>query len=95
MEQCKGFRVSSPDGYVGIVEEVLYGVEEIPAALVVSSGLFLKRLLLVGREEVLEIASKRRSLFLRGSWNSSAAEVFETAISTADGISAGSSIPGG
>jgi hypothetical protein len=65
LRHCHGFRVDSPRGRLGIVEDVLYGAEhDHPSALAVRGGLFGQRLELVPIETVdtVEPSSKRVAL---------------------------------
>ena len=65
--RCRGFRVQSPDGHVGFVEEVLYGSDpEEPAALAVRSGIFCQRVEIVALEAIVEIVASERRIVVRG-----------------------------
>jgi len=62
---CHGFRVRSPRGRRGIVENVLYGAEhDHPSALVVRGGLFGQRLELIPIETVDSVEPSRKLLTL-------------------------------
>lgn len=63
---CHGFKVVSPRGRLGIVEDVLYGAErERPSALAVRGGLFGTRVELVPVEEVVHVVPRSKLLALR------------------------------
>jgi hypothetical protein len=63
---CGGFRVHSPDGYIGFVEDVLFGCDaDRPVALAVRSGLFRPRVELVALEDIVEILPSERRLIVR------------------------------
>lgn len=65
LRHCHGFRVDSPRGRVGIVEDVLYGAERDRAsALAVRGGLFGQRVELIPIEEVDTIAPRRKRIVL-------------------------------
>lgn len=68
LRHCHGFRVDSPRGRVGIVEDVLYGAaHDRPSALALRGGLFGQRLELVPIEEVDTIDPRRKRVALRPS----------------------------
>jgi hypothetical protein len=63
---CHGFKVVTPKGRLGIVEDVLYGVDaDRPAALAVRGGLFGTRVEVVPVEEVAHIIPRSKLLSLR------------------------------
>jgi hypothetical protein len=65
LRHCHGFRVHSPRGRRGIVEDVLYGAEhDHPSALVVRGGLFGQRLELIPIETVDSVEPSRKLLTL-------------------------------
>lgn len=66
--RCEGFRVDSPHGRVGFVEELRYGssVEE-PDAIAVRAGLFGRLLLIVPTGEVDEIFPMEERMHVRRS----------------------------
>jgi hypothetical protein len=65
LRHCHGFRVESPGGRLGIVEDVLYGEDpERPKALAVRGGLFGQRVELVPVEKVEAIEPDRKRLTL-------------------------------
>lgn len=67
LRHCHGFRVDSPRGRLGIVEDVLYGAErDHPSALAVRGGLFGQRLELVPIETVDRVEPSRKRLMLAG-----------------------------
>jgi hypothetical protein len=60
MRNCHGFRVDTPDGRLGIVEDVLYGEDPgRPAALAVRGGVFGARVEIVPTEDLEEIDPRR------------------------------------
>jgi len=68
LRHCHGFRVDSPRGRRGIVEDVLYGAEhDHPSALVVRGGLFGRRLELIPIETVDSVEPSRKLLTLHDS----------------------------
>ena len=65
LRYCHGFRVETPDGRLGIVEDVLYGEDlQRPMALAVRGGLFGQRVELVPVEKVDAIEPDRKRLTL-------------------------------
>lgn len=68
LKRSRGFRVDSPDGRIGFVEDVLHRLgSDGPVALAVRAGLFGKRLLLVSTENVEAVDPTRGRIVLRGS----------------------------
>ena len=68
LRHCHGFRVDSPAGRVGIVEDVLYGAElDRPSALAVRGGLFGRRLEVVEIEQVEAVQPRHKRVRLRRS----------------------------
>lgn len=68
LRQCHGFRVETPGGRLGIVEDVLYGADlERPSALAVRGGLFGQRVELVPVENIDAIEPSRKRLTLGAS----------------------------
>ena len=66
LQVCHGFKVVSPRGRVGIVEDVLYGDEkQRPSALAVRGGLFGTHVELVPVEDVAQIVPRSKLLSLR------------------------------
>lgn len=66
LARCEGFQVVSPDGRAGIVEEVRYASrQDRPDILVVRSGLFGRRVLLIAVEEVEDILPREERVTLR------------------------------
>lgn len=66
--RCEGFRVDSPAGRIGFVEDVLFRSRSArPETLAVRAGLFGRRLLLVSIESVEEVIPSRQRIVLRGS----------------------------
>lgn len=65
LAQCQGFRVDTPDGRMGVVEEVLEGADPgRVAALVVATGLFIPRSVLVPRESIVAVEPRRKRIVL-------------------------------
>jgi hypothetical protein len=63
---CHGFRVDSPRRRLGIVEDVLYGIEpDRPTALAVRGGIFGSRVELVPIESVAAISPRLKRIRLR------------------------------
>ena len=61
-----GFRVHARDGYVGFVEDMLFGSDtEAPAALAVRSQHLRSRVEFVPLDEIVEIVPSERRLVLR------------------------------
>jgi hypothetical protein len=75
LDSSIGFRVISPDGYVGTVKEIVYGAENELSALVIATRLAKKPLVLVGVEDVLGCFEDSGSLILSSSWRSGAVEI--------------------
>jgi hypothetical protein len=66
IRNCHGFRVYSPRGRLGIVEDVLYGGDpDRPAALAVRGGLFGRRVEVVPVESVEEISPRQTRIAVR------------------------------
>jgi hypothetical protein len=63
---CQGFRVDSPEGRIGQVEDVLFRTQlQRPDTLLVRSGLLGTRLVAVPADEVEEIAPRKEQISLR------------------------------
>jgi hypothetical protein len=75
LDRSIGFRVISADGYVGTVEEIVYGADNSLSALVIGTRRAERPLVLVGVEEVLGCFEHSGSLILSPSWRSSAVEM--------------------
>jgi hypothetical protein len=66
LRRCEGFRVDSPGGRFGVVEEVRYvSRSDRPDMIAVRTGLFGRRLLLVPVREIAEIIPSDERLVLR------------------------------
>jgi hypothetical protein len=64
--RCQGFRVDSPAGRVGLVEEVRFGSRlDRPDTLVVRTGLLGSRLLGVPVDKVERVVPRQERLVLR------------------------------
>jgi hypothetical protein len=75
LDRSLGFRVASSDGYIGTVEEVVYGAENRLGALVIATGLSERPFVLVGAEEVLHCSESASALILSPSWRTGALEL--------------------
>jgi hypothetical protein len=63
---CQGFRVDSPEGRIGRVEDVLFKTQlQRPDTLLVRSGLLGTRLVAVPADDVEEIAPRKEQIALR------------------------------
>ena len=62
---CEGFRLDAEGRRVGVVEDVLYGQDRDPAALLVRGGLFGTRVMIVPVEEVREVVPRSKRVILR------------------------------
>jgi len=68
LQRCEGFRVDSPDGRVGFVEEVRYASRsDRPDVIVVRAGLLGRLLLIVPVGEIAEIFPREKRMVLRRS----------------------------
>lgn len=68
LRHCQGFRVDSPDGRIGTVDDVRFETPpEEPQALAVRVGLFGKRLLIVPVSEVKAILPRQERVVLPAS----------------------------
>jgi hypothetical protein len=66
LRRCEGFRVDSPDGRVGVVEEVRYvSRSDRPDVIVVRAGLFGRLRLLVPVGEIAKIVPDEERVALR------------------------------
>ncbi len=64
--RCEGFRVESPEGRVGVVEEVRFeSRHDCPDVIVVRGGLFGARQLLVPVANVDEVVPREEKVVLR------------------------------
>jgi hypothetical protein len=77
LDRSIGFRVISSEGYVGTVEEIVYGADNSLSALVIETRLAERPFVLVGVEEVLGCFEHSGSLILLPSWRSSAVEIVD------------------
>jgi hypothetical protein len=77
LDRSIGFRVISSDGYVGIVEEIVYGAENLLSALVVRTRRADRPFVLIGAEEVLDCFEHAGSVVLSPSWRSSAVAMLD------------------
>jgi hypothetical protein len=75
LQRCEGFRVDSPDGRVGFVEEVRYASRsDRPDVIVVRAGLLGRLLLIVPVGEIAEIFPREKRMVLRRSPRPAATE---------------------
>lgn len=92
--QCQGFQVYSPQGRVGLVEEVVRGADPaLPEALVVRAGLLGQRLELVPIEVVEAIEPRRLRVCLDGSWRPSGRDFLSDLLGRLRGAAAGADPP--
>jgi hypothetical protein len=65
LRECDGFRVDSPLGRLGVVQEVRFREgEPSPYRLAISAGLFGGRLLIIDASEIAAILPRQRRLIL-------------------------------
>jgi hypothetical protein len=63
---CQGYRVDSPSGRVGIVDDVLFRTDLLrPDTILIRSGLFGTHLTPVPIDDVVEIAPRTEQIMLR------------------------------
>ena len=75
LHRSEGFRVDSPSGRVGFVEELRFGSSmQRPDALAVRAGLFGRVLLIIPVEQVAQILPQERRILLRASPRPTATE---------------------
>ncbi len=77
LDRSIGFRVISSGGYIGTVEEVVYGAENSLSALVVRTRRTDRPFVLIGVEEVLDCFEHAGSIILSPSWRSSAVAMLD------------------
>lgn len=75
LDRSIGFRVASSDGYIGTVDDVVYGAEDCLSALVIATDIPEKPFILVGVEEVVHCSENAAALILSPSWRDSAVEM--------------------
>jgi hypothetical protein len=61
---CQGFRLESAGRWVGVVEEVLFGDDDLPAALLVQGGLFGNRTYIVAAEDVVDVVPRSKRVLI-------------------------------
>ena len=66
LSRSAGFRVDSPDGRIGTVEDVRFSSGDRLAALAVRAGLFSRRLLIVSTKTVAAVVERSPQVVLRG-----------------------------
>jgi uncharacterized protein YrrD len=62
---CHGFRLEAEGKRLGVVEDVLYGQDRDPAALLVRGGLFGTRATIVPVEDVVEVIPRSKCVIVR------------------------------
>ena len=68
LHRCEGFRVDSPRGRLGIVEELRFHTNaERPDSLAIRTGWLRRRLIVVPIEQVEEILPREQRIILGGS----------------------------
>ena len=77
LDRSIGFRVISSGGYIGTVEEVVYGAENSLSALVVRTRRTDRPFVLIGVEEVLDCFEHAGYIILSPSWRSSAVAMLD------------------
>jgi hypothetical protein len=66
LRRCHGFRVDSQGTRMGTVEDVLYAAElDRPAALLIRSGIFVRRLETISVEDIEAIDPRAQRLWVR------------------------------
>jgi hypothetical protein len=66
LRRCQGFRVDSRGARIGTVEDVLYGSElDQPAALLIRTGIFVRRLESISVDEIEAIDPRAQRLSVR------------------------------
>jgi hypothetical protein len=86
--RCEGFRVESPDGYVGVVEAVRYSPStrwDHPSELAVCAGRSSETLLIIPWAEVERVCLAERRVVLRPSPRIAATERLRARASTLNG----------
>ena len=75
LRRCDGFRVHSPEGRVGVVEEVRYASRcDRPDVIAVRAGLLGRLLLIVPVAAIAEILPREERIVLHGSPRATAPE---------------------
>jgi hypothetical protein len=68
LRECHGFRVDSPDGRIGFVEDVLAPTDDdLPAVLLVRIGRLGRKQLAIGVDQVAAVRPGEGRLLLTGS----------------------------
>ena len=65
LRSCHGFRLEAEGKRLGVVEDVLYGQDRDPAALLVRGGLFGTRATIVPVEEVVKVLPRSKRVIVR------------------------------
>ncbi|HEU4449313.1 MAG TPA: PRC-barrel domain-containing protein [Gaiellaceae bacterium] len=65
LSSCQGFRLEARGRRIGIVEDVLYGDDPEPAALLVRGGLFGAKTIIVPVDEVIEVEPRSKRVVVR------------------------------
>jgi hypothetical protein len=66
LRSCQGFRLEVAGRSIGVVEEVLFGDNDLPAALLIQGGLFGNRTYMVPAEDVVEIVPRSKRVLVDG-----------------------------
>ena len=65
LRECHGFRVDSPRGRIGLVQDVLFDDRERVSALRIAAGLTGRRMLVIDADDVARIQPSERRMRLR------------------------------
>jgi hypothetical protein len=63
---CQGFRLEVSGRWIGVVEEVLFGDNDVPAALLIQGGLFGNRTYIVPAENVVQVVPRSKRVVVDG-----------------------------
>lgn len=66
LRSCQGFRLEVAGRWIGVVEEVLFGDDDQPAALLIQGGLFGNRTYIVPAENVVEVVPRSMRVLVDG-----------------------------
>ena len=66
VSSCHGFRLEAAGKRVGVVEEVLFGDDHRPAALLVQGGLFGTKGFVVAVEDVVGVIPRSKRILVQG-----------------------------
>jgi hypothetical protein len=65
LRSCHGFRLEVGGRTLGVVEDILYGADSSPAALLVRGGILGTRQTLVAVEDVTEVVPRAKRIVAR------------------------------